>query len=229
MKRFFIHKDVDTLDNFQSAIKYKKTKISRQSLRKAFKEIGLEFDYSLIEDLKRKVTSEKSITSNPLGDRILHCLVVLFVDHLLIQRIDRSQNGNKAFEMSFSDLFNVDENAHLYMTKRQYKTSITYMYKNTPRITQFDPFLLFSNRNGKDASTVNIKKSDCIKFLFSREFVIEQIASEIREVSSVNLLTVNELGFVRIYNRCLSFIQTLSRDDVSLITKKESIVLKGML
>lgn len=228
MKKYFVKKNVDILAHFQSAVNSKMTKISSQTFRRAFKEIGLEFDYSLIEDIKSKIIADQLVGVDVIGNKILNCLVALFTDHLLTKRIERSRSTNKAFDMCFSEVFSKSEMAHQYLTKRQYKTSITYMYSNLPKRTETDPFLVLSNRKDGAAAKVCIKKSDCIKFLISREPVVEQISSEMREVSSVNVLTANEQDFVRIYNRCLSFLIELSSEDVSLFTNKEAIVLSGM-
>lgn len=228
MKKYFIQKNVEILTLFQDSVSSKEARISSQTFRKAFREIGLEFDYSLIEDIKCRLISDELIGIDVIGNKVLNCLVALFTDHLLAKRIDRSRRLDKAFDMCFSEVFNKTEIANQYLTKRQYKTSITYMYSNLPKNTEFDPFLVLSNSKEGAAVKVSVKKSDCIKFLTSREPVIEQISSEIREVTSVNFLTMNELHFVRIYNRCLSFLKELAAEDASLFTNKDLIVLEGM-
>ena len=226
MREYFIKNDIQILSQLQNVVNSKVTNISRQSFRKAFKEIGLEFDYCLIEDIKRKIVSDKLIIIDSLGNQMLNCLVVLFTDHLLIRRIERSRDKDMAFDMRFNEVFNKCKLANQYLTKRQYKISLTYMYSNLPKRTQEDPFLLFSNTKNDDAEKVSIKKSDCIKFLISRERVIEQISSEIRKVSSINILTVNERDFVRIYNKCLTLLKELTLEDASCFTNKEAIVIK---
>lgn len=233
MEQFLKQRSEDVYRIFKSIFSLKQGRTLSSDYRLVLQQIGLDFNISLIEDLKKQLKKEGFSSYNgQLGAAVLHCLVALFADHLLKQRLDKVKNvendqtESMYYELSYEEMFSKYNVAgQLYFTPRQYKASVVYFYKNSAKNTVADPLLTIAGPD--EMYSASIKRHAIIRTLTSRREPVEQLCAAIRHTDNT-LKTEQEMAFVAIYNKTLVLMRTLAEGDSSLnMGKQEDELLLG--
>ncbi len=222
MQKFLKQRGEDVYKVFKDVLNVKQGRTLSSDYRLVLQQIGLDFDISLIEDLKKQLIKEGITSQNgELGLAILLSLVALFSDHLLKQRFDKAKkrttdNGTPFYyEVSYDEMFSRHNvGGYLLITPRQYKASVVYFYRNMGKNMLADPLL--SMAEGVMHKSPSIKRSDIIRTLTSRREAVKQLTEGIRQSHSTRKISDQEQAFISIYNRTLTLVIALGEGDVSL-------------